>query len=457
MEIEKPHPIASSSDAPAAYKGDTATALIESLNHEGQGVARIDGKAVFIDGALPGETVLFLYHNKFKSYDTGRVLEVVRASPERVTPRCRHFGVCGGCSLQYMRPEAQLTAKQQILRDALRHIGKVVPENWLPPLTGPAWGYRRRARLGVRYVPKKGGVLVGFREKRRSFITPLLSCDVLDPAISALLPELRDLIAALSCPTQLPQIEVAVGENARALVFRHLAPLTEADVAVLRTFGEQHSLYIYAEPNKPEPIHALWPAHPEPLYYTLPEFDIRMEFNPTDFIQINAELNRAIVNIAIRLLAPQPDETVLDLFCGLGNFSLPLARRAGRVVGIEADAPLLEKARQAAVRNGLANVEFRAANLYDEQASTPWGDARFDKWLLDPPRTGAIEMLKRLPEAGAPQRILYISCNPATLARDSATLVHTKGYRLVSAGVADMFPHTNHVEALALFDRPNNP
>ena len=454
MEIEKPQPIASSPDTPATFKGDTASAVIESLNHEGHGVARIEGKAVFIEGALPGETVRFRYHNKHKTYDTGRVIEVVQPSPERVTPRCRHFGVCGGCSLQYMRPEAQLAAKQQILSDALQRIGKVAPENWLPPLSGPAWGYRRRARLGVRHVSKKGGVLVGFREKRRSYITPLTVCEVLDPLISALLPELHDLIAALSCPTQLPQIEVAVGENVRALVFRHLAPFTEADVAALRSFGEQHSLYIYAEPNKPEPIHALWPAHPEPLYYTLPEFDIRMEFSPTDFIQINAELNRAIVSTAVRLLDPQPNETVLDLFCGLGNFSLPLARRAERVVGVEADAPLLEKARKAAARNGLANAEFRAANLYDEQASTPWGDVRFDKWLLDPPRTGALEVLRRLPETGAPQRILYISCNPATLARDSALLVQ-RGYRLKSAGVADMFPHTSHVEALALLERPS--
>jgi len=430
--------------------------VIESLNHEGQGVARIDGKAVFIEGALPGETVLFRYHNKLKSYDTGGVLEVVQASPDRVSPRCRHFGVCGGCSLQYLRPEAQLAAKQQILSDALQRIGKVEPEVWLPPINGPAWGYRRRARLGVRFVPKKGGVLVGFREKRRSFITPLASCDVLDPAISDILPELSALIAALSCPTQLPQIEVAVGENAPALVFRHLLPLTADDSAALRAFGERHALHIYTQPNKPDPIHALWPEQPDALYYTLPEFDIRMEFKPTDFIQVNAALNRAVVSTAIRLLDPKPNEAVLDLFCGLGNFSLPLARHAGRVMGIENDAALLERARHAATRNGLANVEFLAADLYNEQASIPWGDAPFDKWLLDPPRTGAFEVLKRLPETGAPQRILYISCNLGTLARDSALLVHSKGYRLVATGVADMFPHTSHVEALALFERPAN-
>jgi 23S rRNA (uracil1939-C5)-methyltransferase len=453
MEVEKPQPIASSPDTAAGFKGDTATAVIESLNHEGQGVARIEGRAVFIEGALPGETVRFRYHNKHKTYDTGRVLEVVQASPDRVVPRCRHFGVCGGCSLQYQRPEAQLAAKQQILRDALQRIGRVEPELWLPPLAGPAWGYRRRARLGVRYVPKKGGVLVGFREKRRSYITSLTTCEVLDPPISTLLPELHDLIAGLSCPTRVPQVEVAVGDNARALVFRHLQPLTETDIAALRAFGERHGLQIYLQPNPPDALRCVWPLVPEALYYSLPEFDIRMEFHPTDFIQVNAELNRAIVGAAVRLLDPQPGEAVLDLFCGLGNFSLPLARRALRVVGIEADAALLDRARHAAADNGLANVEFLSANLFDEQSAAPWGSERFDKWLLDPPRTGALEVLNRLPDEGAPKRILYISCNPATVARDSALLV-SKGYRLKSAGVADMFPHTSHVEALALFERP---
>jgi len=445
---------ASASVAPVVHKGDTATAVIESLNHECQGVARIDGKAVFIDGALPGETVRFRYHNKHKTYDTGRVFEVVQASPDRVVPRCPHFGVCGGCSLQYLRPEAQLAAKQQILRDALQRIGKVEPQTWLAPLNGPSWGYRRRARLGVRVVPKKGGVLVGFREKRRSFITPLTRCEVLDPAISILLPALHELIAGLSCATQLPQVEVAVGENARALVFRHLVPLTAADVAALRAFGASHELQIYSQPNRPESIQALWPERPEPLYYTLPEFDVRMQFNPDDFIQVNAALNRAIVSRAIGLLDPQPTETVLDLFCGLGNFSLPLARRAGRVLGAEADLALLGKARQAAAANRIANIEFLQANLFDTQAPLPWGDTPIDKWLLDPPRTGAQEMLNRLGDVGAPRRILYISCNPATLARDCEVLVHLKGYRLASAGVADMFPHTSHVEALALFERP---
>ncbi len=453
MLISMPTTHASAAAVPDSHKGDTATAVIESLNHEGQGVARIEGKAVFIEGALPGETVRFRYHNKHKTYDTGRVLEVVQPSPNRVTPRCRHFGVCGGCSLQYQRPEAQLASKQQILRDALWRIGKVEPETWLPPLAGPAWGYRRRARLGVRYVPKKGRVLVGFREKRRSYITSLTSCEVIDPSISSLLPELHDLIAGLSCPARVPQVEVAVGDNARALVFRHLQAFTEADLAALRAFGERHDVQMYLQPNPPGTLRCLWPLAPSVLYYSLPEFDIRMPFSPTDFIQVNAELNRAIVSAAVRLLDPQLDESVLDLFCGLGNFSLPLARRARRMVGIETDAALLDRAHRAAADNGLANVEFLSANLFDEQSAAPWGSERFDKWLLDPPRAGAIEVLKRLPDNGAPQRILYISCNPATLARDSALLM-SLGYRLTNAGVADMFPHTSHVEALALFERP---
>lgn len=427
-------------------------AEVADLSHEGRGIARVEGKVTFIRGALPGERVRYRLYRHGKQADEGELTAIEQASPDRVEPRCRHFGVCGGCSLQYQRAEAQLASKQKILSDALQRIGKVEPESWLPPLAGPAWGYRRRARLGVRYVPKKGGVLLGFREKRRSYITPLTVCEVLDPPISALLPELRAVIAGLSCPTRVPQVEVAVGDNARALVFRHMQAFTETDLASLRTFGEAHDVQIYLQPNPPDTLHGLWPLTPEALYYSLPEFDIRMPFSPTDFIQINAELNRAIVSAAVRLLDPKSDEVVLDLFCGLGNFSLPLARRAQRVVGIEADAALLDWARHAAADNRLGNVEFLSANLFDEQSTAPWGIEHFDKWLLDPPRTGAIEVLNRLPDAGAPERILYISCNPATLARDSALLV-SKGYRLKSAGVADMFPHTSHVEALALFER----
>ncbi|HEX9625593.1 MAG TPA: 23S rRNA (uracil(1939)-C(5))-methyltransferase RlmD [Acidiferrobacterales bacterium] len=439
-------------------KGDTAVARVESLNHDGIGVAHVDGKAVFIDGALPGETVRFRYHDKKRRYDTGGVLEVLAASPDRVVPRCPVFGVCGGCSLQHLASAAQLPAKQQVLRDDLERIGKVEPERWLEPLTGPAWGYRRRARLGARLVEKKGGVLVGFREKRKSYITPLQSCEVLHPRVAALLPALRDLIASLSCPNRVPQIEVAVGDGAEepqaALVFRHLEPFTDADRAALRAFGATHSVQIHLQGGAPDAIEPLWPQPAPPLSYRLPDHDLTLRFQPTDFIQVNGEINRRLVNRALELLAPAPEDRVLDLFCGIGNFTLPLARRAGRVLGLEADAGLVARAWDNARLNGIGNVEFGAADLYAEEGAAPWGGERFTLWLLDPPRTGAMEAVKHLPDdGGGPRRILYVSCNPATLARDSELLVHVKGYRLEAAGALDMFPQTSHVEALALFVR----
>jgi 23S rRNA (uracil1939-C5)-methyltransferase len=434
---------------------DTVTADIESITHEGHGVAHVDGKAVFIEGALPGETVLYRTLNRGKTYDLGRMIEIVAASPDRVTPRCPYFGVCGGCSLQHMRAEAQLPAKQQILRDNLARIGKVEPESWLPALDGPHWGYRRKARLGARMVLKKGGVIVGFREKRSAYLTSIASCDVLHPRASTLLPALRNLITTLSRPDRIPQIEVAVGDNATAFVFRHLVPLTADDDARLADFGRQHDIQIFLQPGKPDQLLPVWPKNPAPLVYRLPEADVELEFAPTDFIQVNAELNQRLVTRARELIDPQPGESVLDLFCGLGNFTLPLARSAGRVLGIEADAALIEKAQRNARHNHIQNAEFRLADLYSPESPDPWGAEHFDKWLLDPPRTGAVEVVKRLPVAGGPRRILYVSCNPGTLARDSEVLVHTKGYRLAAAGVMDMFPQTSHVEAMALFVRPD--
>jgi 23S rRNA (uracil1939-C5)-methyltransferase len=436
-------------------QGDVSTARIESITHEGHGVAHVDGKAVFIEGALPGETVLYRTLNRGKTYDLGRMIEIVTASPDRVTPRCQYFGVCGGCSLQHLRPEAQLPAKQQILRDNLTRIGKVEPESWLPALTGLHWGYRRKARLGVRVVQKKGGVVIGFREKRSSYLAALASCEVLHPRVSALLPALRNLVAGLSTPNRVPQVEVAVGDNATAFVFRHLVPLTADDAARLADFGRQRDIQIFCQPGRPDQLLPVWPENPTPLVYRLPDANVELEFAPADFIQVNAELNQRMVTRALELLDPQPSEAVLDLFCGLGNFTLPLARRAGRVLGIEADAALIEKAQRNAQRNQLPNAEFHLADLYSPDTPDPWGPERFDKWLLDPPRTGAVEMVKRLPVQGGPRRILYVSCNPGTLARDSEILVHTKGYRLAAAGIMDMFPQTNHVEAMALFERSN--
>jgi 23S rRNA (uracil1939-C5)-methyltransferase len=436
-------------------KPDTSTAHIESITHEGHGVAHVNGKAVFIEGALPGETVLYRTLNRNKSYDHGRLIEIVEASPDRVTPRCQYFGVCGGCSLQHLRAEAQLPAKQKILHDNLSRIGKVEPESWLPPLVGLHWGYRRKARLGAHVVQKKGGVIVGFREKRTAYLTPLASCEVLHPRVSALLPALRNVIATLSTPNRIPQIEIAVGDNATAFVFRHLVPLTAYDDARLADFGRAHDIQIFRQPGRPDQLVPVWPENPEPLVYRLPDVGVELEFAPSDFIQVNAELNQRMVARALELLDIRPGDSVLDLFCGLGNFTLPLARRAGRVLGIEADAILIEKAQRNAQHNQFQNVEFRLANLYSPETPDAWGTERFDKWLLDPPRTGAAEVVKRLPADGGPRRILYVSCNPGTLARDSEVLVHTKGYRLIAAGVMDMFPQTSHVEAMALFERSN--
>lgn len=430
---------------------DTAEATVESLNHDARGVARVAGKVTFIDGALPGETVRFRYVNKHDRFDSGIVTEIVQPSMERVEPRCPHFGICGGCALQHLDPGAQLAAKQQVLADSLTHIGKLQPAGWLPPLIGPVWGYRRRARVGARMVPKKGGLLLGFRERRRSFITPLHTCPVLPPTISALLPALRDCLERLSHPDRVPQIELAEGDNATALVIRHLVSLTAEDKARLAEFGVRHDLQIWLQPGAPNTASPLTPSEPQPLYYRLPEFDVVIQFAPTEFVQVNHEVNRVMVSQALALLDPQPHETVLDLFCGLGNFSLPLARRAARVLGLEVDAQAAARARDNAEHNAIFNAEFRVANLYDEaSAVAPWAEFRCDKLLLDPPRTGALEAIKRL-TTPLPGRIVYVSCNPATLARDAAYLVHVLGYRLASAGVLDMFPHTSHVESMALF------
>lgn len=429
------------------------TAHVDSLDHEGRGVARIDGKVMFIEGALPGETVRARIQHRHRRHDTADLAEVVNASPKRVAPLCPHFGVCGGCSLQHLAPEEQVSEKQKILVGQLRHLGQVEPQTWLAPLSGPPFGYRRRARLGVRHVAKKGGALVGFREKGSSHIAPLSECHTLIPEASRLLPALKTLIDTLSFSARLPQVEMAAGDNALALVFRHLVELTVGDRDALGAFGREHSIQIWLQAGRPDDLVALWPARPEPLVYALPSHDVRFEFGPTDFVQVNAGVNERMVTQALQLLDPGPRERVLDLFCGLGNFTLPLARRAERVVGLEADAAAIVRARHNALINEIGNAEFRLANLHDESASqAPWGDFAFDKLLLDPPRTGAIEVIRQLADP-LPERIVYVSCNPATLARDSHHLVHVLGYRLATAGVMDMFPQTGHIESMALFTR----
>lgn len=428
-------------------------ATVSSLSHDGRGVARIDGKTTFIEGALQGETVRLRYLQRHKRYDEAELAEILTPSPDRVVPPCPHYGACGGCDLQHLRPEAQLQAKQEIVAAQLEHLGKVKPESWLAPVTGPVLGYRRRARLGVRLVPSEGGVVIGFRQRNKSFLTNLETCLVLEPKVSALLPALRTLIGELSCPNRIPQIEVACGANAMALVFRHLVPLTEDDRERLAAFGEHNDIRIYLQPSRPDSIVPLWPAAPEPLYYRIPAFDVDIRFEPADFIQINDAVNAATVAQAINLLELTPTDKVLDLFCGLGNFTLPLARRGGKVLGVEGETGLVSRARANTELNQITNAEFISADLYKESSSAPWADFKPDKLLLDPPRGGAIEAIKMLVEP-LPSRIVYVSCYPATLARDSEYLVCALGYRFAAAGVMDMFPQTSHVETMALFVKP---
>ncbi|WP_456413005.1 23S rRNA (uracil(1939)-C(5))-methyltransferase RlmD [Thiolapillus sp.] len=428
---------------------DPVEAQIASLSHDGRGVARIDGKATFIHGALPDERVLFRYTGKRKSHDEGEVVAVLEASEQRVTPECAHFGLCGGCSLQHLRAAAQIQYKQQTLLDAFSRIGKIMPEEILPPLTNKTpWGYRRKARLGVKQVLKKGRVLVGFRERNASFVADMDSCEVLHPKIGRALGELSTLIGSLSIAARIPQIEVAMDDLRCVLIFRLLEPLTHADGEKLREFARHHDFIIYLQEGGPDTVKPL--DEEADLHYALPEFGLELYFQPTDFTQVNTGINRQMVGRVIDLLALEKQDQVLDLFCGVGNFTLPMATRAGRVTGVEGAEELVGRARDNARRNRLDNVSFHAANLYESLEHEPWLRQQFNKVLLDPPRSGAWEVLGHLPRMGA-ERIAYVSCYPGTLARDAAELVNKLGYRLVSAGVMDMFPHTAHVESVALF------
>jgi 23S rRNA (uracil1939-C5)-methyltransferase len=424
--------------------------VIESLGHDGRGVTHLDGKAVFIDGALPGEVVSFEYLATHRKFDEGRVMQVQQASPDRVAPKCPHFGLCGGCSLQHMEPGAQIRAKQQVLLDNLAHIGKVGPAAVLPPLTGESWGYRTRGRLGVRDVIKKGRVLVGFREKRSPYVADLSRCEVLHPSVGGKLRELSGLIEQLGARAAIPQIEVAVTEATTALVFRHLEPLSEADTGKLKQFAMDYEVQVYLQPGGPDTVQPLWPEK-HALSYRLPAQDIDIQFRPTDFTQINTGINEQMIARVLELLALDASDRVLDLFCGLGNFSLPMARQAGTVVGVEGEPGLVSRARENAVHNGIGNASFRTANLAEDHVEASWAGGGYNKVLLDPPRSGAAEVLDIVGNI-APGRVVYVSCHPGSLARDAGTLVHDKGYRLVSAGVMDMFPHTAHVESIALFE-----
>ncbi len=426
-------------------------ATVESLSHDGRGVARVEGKATFIHGALPGERVLFRYTARRRNRDEGEVVKVLQASPRRVEPRCAHFGICGGCSLQHLDPAAQIETKQQTLLDAFTRLGGVAPDEILPPLVNETpWGYRRKARLGVKRVPKKGRVLVGFRERGSNYIAELERCEVLHPRVGHSLMALSALIGTLSIPDRIAQIEMAMDDEQCVLILRNLDPLTEEDREKLRRFGREHGFIFYLQPGGPETVAPL--DRPADLHYRLPEFGLTFHFEPGDFTQVNSEINRKMVSRAMALLQPARSERVLDLFCGVGNFTLPLATLAGEVTGVEGEAGLVARARANAERNGLDNVRFHVANLYEPLEGEPWLKGRFHKALLDPPRSGALEVLEWLPRLRV-ERIVYVSCYPGTLARDAGELVRRHGYRLVSAGVMDMFPHTAHVESIALFEK----
>jgi 23S rRNA (uracil1939-C5)-methyltransferase len=434
------------------FSTEPMQAHVESLTHEGKGVAHIDGKVVFIDGALPGEEVMIRLYNRKRQYDEASTIEVLKPSADRVEPRCRHYEICGGCSLMHMAPEAQVRAKQEVLIEQFQHLAKLEIPALLPPLQAEVWGYRRKARLGVRYVAKKGKVLVGFRERRSGWLADLERCEVLHPSVGQLLPQLSELIYGLDARERIPQIEVAVSDDITALVFRHLDDLSSADYEKLKGFGQDHQMQIHLQPKGPDTVHCIWPEQAKELAYRLPEFEVENVFLPTDFTQVNQGINLQMVHRAVEMLDPQRDERVLDLFCGLGNFTLPLARRAAEVIGVEGEAGLVERARANAQRNGLNNVEYHVSNLTEDMLEASWAAGGFDKVLLDPPRSGAYEVLPLVAKLG-PERIVYVSCNPATLARDAGELVHQLGYRLVSAGVMDMFPHTGHVESIAMFEK----
>ena len=446
---------------------------IESLDQEGRGVAHADGKVVFVEGALPGERIDAEITRQKPSYALARAVRVEHPNAARTSPRCPHFGVCGGCSLQHADPALQVAAKQRMLEEALARIGRVKADVVLPAIAGPSWGYRYRARLSVRDVTKKGGVLVGFHERRSSYVADMRECPVLPPKISALLPALRTLVESLSIRTCLPQIELAVGERlaprsvaeatgapdarlVHALVMRILAPLTTADEAKLVAFADVHGVDIWLQPGGPETVAPFHPPHAA-LAYTLPEFDVAIPFAPTDFTQVNAAANRVLVRRAVQLLDPQPTDRIADFFCGLGNFTLPIARRSGHVVGVEGSKGLVSRAKANAERNDLVEkTSFVCSNLFAATPSFVAALGALDRALIDPPREGAAELVKSLPcadDAAALTRIAYVSCNPATLARDAAVLVHERGYRLAAAGIVNMFPHTAHVESTAVFVR----
>jgi 23S rRNA (uracil1939-C5)-methyltransferase len=423
---------------------------VVDLAHDGRGVARAAGKAVFIEGALPGERVRYRVFKRRRQFDEAGLIEVLVASPDRVAPRCAHFGVCGGCSLQHLAPAAQLKAKERQLLENLERIGGVRPQRVLAPLRGLDYAYRRRARLGVKYVHKKGRVLCGFREREKPYLADMRRCEILLERFATLPEDLAALVDTLSLREKLPQVEVAAGDDAAALIFRVMEPPNTDDVLKLERFGARHAVQIYLQSGGLETIRPLSQSAP-PLTYRIDGGRVTLEFGPADFMQINREINIAMVAAAMELLQPDSNDSVLDLFCGLGNFTLPLSRRAARVVGVEGDAALVAKAAANAGRNGIANAEFFVDNLFEPAQLGRWSATAYDLVLLDPPRAGALAILERMTQ-WRPRRVVYISCHPGSLARDAGILVRAHGFELIGAGVMDMFPHTTHVESIAVFE-----
>ncbi len=442
-----------------------SSVIIESLDQDGRGVAHHEGKVIFIEGALIGERVTYSSFRKKPSFENAVATKIFKSSFMRVQPKCIHFDLCGGCSMQHLDVRAQVAVKQRILEDNLQRIGKVKPEVILAPIYGEAWGYRQRARLSVRHVLKKGKTLVGFHEKRSSFIADMQHCEILPPKISKLLPLLASLNEQLSIRDQLPQIEVAVGDHVDVLVLRIMQALTPTDEVLLKQFADTHQVQFWTQTKGPDTVKPFYPLDAPALTYSMPEFGITMPYAPTEFTQVNSTMNRLMVGRALRLLAPQADERIVDFFCGLGNFTLPIARSGAQVLGIEGSDALVKRAEQNAAHNGFVDsslssgerigvrVKFQAMNLFEMTETTLQQLGKFDKWLVDPPRDGAIDLMKAITPDTAPQRIVYVSCNPATLARDAEVLVHSKGYAIKAAGVMNMFPHTSHVESIAVFEK----
>jgi 23S rRNA (uracil1939-C5)-methyltransferase len=433
-----------------------SSVTITSLDQEGRGIAHADGKVIFIEGALTGEIVSYASYRKKPSFELAQMTTLHRTASIRVTPKCMHYGVCGGCSMQHLDTGVQVAVKQRILEDSLARIGRVKPLMILPAIYGLAWGYRERARISAKYVIKKEKMLVGFHEKRSSFVADMQSCEILAPKISKLIQPLADLLQGMSIRDKLPQIEVAVGEFVDVLVLRIMAPISANDEVLLRAFADRYEVQFWLQTKGPETITPFYPLDAPELSYSLPEFSIIMPFAPGEFTQVNSQLNRVMISRSMRLLNPGQGERIADFFCGLGNFTLPIARSGAQVLGIEGSDTLVKRAAQNAAFNQLSdNTKFRAINLFEMDEASLASLGKFDKWLIDPPRDGAVELVRAITPDIAPELIVYVSCNPATLARDAAELVQ-KGYILHCAGVMNMFPQTSHVESIALFVKDHN-